>query len=622
MALTYEDNLIGYAKTKKKADQAKSLVVDASGTETGYVEEVFDEKLKVEEVKVSVTELNDVHDLSKSIVDTVDELEDGYGVYLGEELYCTFKNKIDAEFVVSCLTNQIKKEYNTLEYDVLNTIDIRKGNYVKSTMSSFSEVALDYIYKNLKIQTYKHTEKVIKLKYDVVYVVNDNFQFGESNILSKGKMGKCKYYYKTTFLNGVKQSKNIVKTEVMSEPKTKAIEISREEYNILMANKAVDAKNYVFPLNTNNYYVSSLFGYRWGRVHGGIDLDVATNTGIRAYKAGTVLIAEYNESYGNYIVVEHDNGLKTLYAHCSSLLADVGSSVKKGQIIALSGNTGNSTGPHLHFEVRINDERVDPAKYIGIYAKENKDSQKVNDIIKTVNMTASQIEFINSIKDAAIEGYQHYNILPSLTLSQAIIESAWGKSAIGNNIFGIKAFSDWKGPKKCVWTSEERSDGTSYRTKAWFKDYDNFNESVYDHTRLLLTERYRKVREANNYREACYAVKEAGYATSSSYAETLINTIETYGLYAWDNINYKVEKDKSVKKNNKIDKKVQKNTEKSKKHKKNNKQKPTTTKADNITTKSTTAVEIITETTQPTTVAGNNVISEDSDLEAGSNSNQ
>ena len=79
-----------------------------------------------------------------------------------------------------------------------------------------------------------------------------------------------------------------------------------------------------------------------------------------------MLIASYHWSYGNYVVVDHGNGLSTLYAHMSALTVSAGQSVSAGQQVGLVGSTGSSTGPHLHFEVRINGSNVDPAPYLGI----------------------------------------------------------------------------------------------------------------------------------------------------------------------------------------------------------------------------------------------------------------
>ncbi|MFQ9065438.1 MAG: murein hydrolase activator EnvC family protein [Eubacterium sp.] len=105
--------------------------------------------------------------------------------------------------------------------------------------------------------------------------------------------------------------------------------------------------------------------YSSGRYHGGVDFPVASGSPVHAAASGTVIIAKnLNYSYGHYLVIDHGNGLSTLYAHNTTLLVGVGSHVTKGQVIARSGSTGNSTGPHCHFEVRVNGTRVNPFNYL------------------------------------------------------------------------------------------------------------------------------------------------------------------------------------------------------------------------------------------------------------------
>ena len=132
----------------------------------------------------------------------------------------------------------------------------------------------------------------------------------------------------------------------------------------------VNSSGLINPLQYSGVYVSSPF-YRNsdGSYHGALDLCVSGGSygkAISAAESGTVITASYHWSYGNYVVVDHGNGLSTLYAHCSSLAAGAGQSVSKGQTIAYVGSTGNSTGPHLHFEVRINGSRTNPANYISV----------------------------------------------------------------------------------------------------------------------------------------------------------------------------------------------------------------------------------------------------------------
>ncbi len=116
-------------------------------------------------------------------------------------------------------------------------------------------------------------------------------------------------------------------------------------------------------------YITSPYGTRFHPVqqrmktHTGIDIGAGHGASILAAESGTVLRADYNSGYGNYVVIDHGGGVQTLYGHCSALLVKSGQSVSRGQQIALVGSTGVSTGPHLHFEVLINGAYTDPMGY-------------------------------------------------------------------------------------------------------------------------------------------------------------------------------------------------------------------------------------------------------------------
>jgi murein DD-endopeptidase MepM/ murein hydrolase activator NlpD len=110
--------------------------------------------------------------------------------------------------------------------------------------------------------------------------------------------------------------------------------------------------------------VTSPFGYRWGRLHAGIDIGVPYGTPIHAAASGRVVIAGWEGGYGNYTCIDHGGGLATCYAHQSSFAVGAGASVSQGQVIGYVGNTGHSFGPHLHFEVRVNGTPVDPLGYL------------------------------------------------------------------------------------------------------------------------------------------------------------------------------------------------------------------------------------------------------------------
>ena len=134
----------------------------------------------------------------------------------------------------------------------------------------------------------------------------------------------------------------------------------------------IGADGFCSPIGENwRNVVTSEFGNRRDpftgerRGHSGMDLAVPTGTSVRAALPGTVTVSTYNQGgYGYYMMIDHGNGLSTLYGHNSQLLAQVGQTVEAGDVIALSGSTGRSTGPHLHFEVRINGERTNPRSYL------------------------------------------------------------------------------------------------------------------------------------------------------------------------------------------------------------------------------------------------------------------
>lgn len=118
-----------------------------------------------------------------------------------------------------------------------------------------------------------------------------------------------------------------------------------------------------------NPRITSGYGYRDAPTagatsrHDGIDFGGATGTPIYASESGTVVTAAYNSARGNYVVINHGNGIQTWYQHCSAVYVSVGQKVSRGQSIAAIGATGIVTGPHLHFEVHVNGSPVNPMNY-------------------------------------------------------------------------------------------------------------------------------------------------------------------------------------------------------------------------------------------------------------------
>ena len=160
-----------------------------------------------------------------------------------------------------------------------------------------------------------------------------------------------------------------VKTEKeKEEQERKAVQeaAKRKKYQVTSRGSSLPrVSSYAFPLKSYSY-VSSEYGSRWGITHTGIDLAAPAGTHIYSWRSGTVTFAGWSGGYGNFIIVDHGDGFVTRYAHCSKIAVTKGQTVSQGQVIGYVGTTGNSTGNHLHFEVKVNGNFVNPRNYLSI----------------------------------------------------------------------------------------------------------------------------------------------------------------------------------------------------------------------------------------------------------------
>lgn len=163
--------------------------------------------------------------------------------------------------------------------------------------------------------------------------------------------------------NAIKQIEAEIKRQ--EEEARKKAEAEGQKYNTV----SIGNINFIWPCPSSTR-VTSGFGGRSSPTEGastnhqGMDIGASTGSNIVAAADGTVTISTYSYSSGNYIMLNHGGGVSTVYMHCSQLLVSEGAQVKQGQVIAKVGSTGYSTGPHLHFGVRLNGSYVNPAKYV------------------------------------------------------------------------------------------------------------------------------------------------------------------------------------------------------------------------------------------------------------------
>ena len=205
---------------------------------------------------------------------------------------------------------------------------------------------------------------VEELSYDeeykapVQYVDNNKLYVGTENVIQNGVNGQRGVVALVSYVNGVESGREIISQTVYKEAVPTIIERG-----------TLTPPTYIKPVNSN--YVTSHFGYRdhpilheW-RLHTGVDWYVPMNTPVKASSSGVVIRASWFGSYGYCVDIQHSDGSITRYAHLNSFAVEYGQTVRQGQVVAYSGNTGASVGPHLHFELHLRGNLVNPLDYVG-----------------------------------------------------------------------------------------------------------------------------------------------------------------------------------------------------------------------------------------------------------------
>lgn len=191
-----------------------------------------------------------------------------------------------------------------------------------------------------------------------VYVDDPEMYVSSTKTLENGSDGSLEVTAIITKLNGEETGREVIKTVELVSAKNMVIAKGSMPFPVKGA-----TGEYIFPVS--GYRISSLYGYRWGSFHHGVDLAVGWGTAIHAADGGTVTFAGWKSStYGYFVEIDHGDGVTTRYAHCSSISAEVGQQVAKGEEIAKVGSTGRSTGPHVHFEIRFDGVATDPLDYL------------------------------------------------------------------------------------------------------------------------------------------------------------------------------------------------------------------------------------------------------------------
>ena len=329
---------IGAVQDRKTAEKALKDVADKYTKEGDNIEVESVRFLEKVDIKTANTDLEDLHSEEEMV-----------------DLLCTSGEKETVHKVVAGDTlHSIAKKYDVWEDQLLAD---NKGINSKKL-----EVGSNIIVKQqAPVLTYEVVEKITYdkvIEHKVEEQKSADIYEGMTETQQAGSDGLSEITARVTLQNGKKVEEEDLVTTVKEEPVTEVVLVGTKERP-----PTVGSGKYIWPLK-DSFTQTSGFGSRWGRQHKGIDLAVSVGTTVYAADGGTVVEAQYSGSYGNVVMIDHQNGQETRYAHNSKLLVKKGDKVYQGQPIAKSGNTGRSTGPHVHFEIRFNGEPRNPLNYL------------------------------------------------------------------------------------------------------------------------------------------------------------------------------------------------------------------------------------------------------------------
>ena len=329
---------IGAVQDRKTAEKAIKDVADKYTKQGDNIEVESVRFLEKVDIKTANTDLEDLHSEEEMV-----------------DLLCTSGEKETVHKVVAGDTlHSIAKKYDVWEDQLL------ADN--KGVNSKKLEVGSNIIVKQqAPVLTYEVVEKITYdkvIEHKVEEQKSADIYEGMTETQQAGSDGLSEITARVTLQNGKKVEEEDLVTTVKEEPVTEVVLVGTKERP-----PTVGSGKYIWPLK-DSFTQTSGFGSRWGRQHKGVDLAVSVGTTVYAADGGTVVEAQYSGSYGNVVMIDHQNGQETRYAHNSKLLVKKGDKVYQGQPIAKSGNTGRSTGPHVHFEIRFNGEPRNPLNYL------------------------------------------------------------------------------------------------------------------------------------------------------------------------------------------------------------------------------------------------------------------
>ena len=412
---SYNGRQLGYIKDQEEVIKILALVSDELSREYGTSIEIDEEKdIKFKRTYILDKDVDDVNDVLKRFTYMSDMQTKGYEITIDGKRIAICESMKDAKEVLESIQKQYvnedrKEEYSEITFKEkvdINEVEIKLAQissrekavqkimdggtaekiYVVKAGDTYSEITEklgismselkklnpgldeselypgDELKMNKKVAaltvvTVEKTKFKDTVKREVVEEESSSLYEGETRVVQEGSDGKALVTAILKRENGEIIERKDLDREMIQDPVDKIVLKGTKPIP-----STVPTGSFIDPAPST--IVTSPFGWRWGRLHSGVDLGGSVGSPIMASDGGTVIRSGWYGGYGLCVDIQHAGGTMTRYGHLSDTYVSVGEKVYQGQVIAALGNTGYSTGPHLHFEIRVNGTPIDPLGYI------------------------------------------------------------------------------------------------------------------------------------------------------------------------------------------------------------------------------------------------------------------
>ncbi len=357
--VNYSGHTIATVGSKGQFDEALSLVVsmvDGKNVEEVVAKPTFNTTIALND------SINNTTEIANAIIDNTDEIV-GAAVLSVDGCVVARAEKEMLDSVINARLGQFNIEGAQCTSRFADEVTLEEGYFMLSDLDS--KKAVEGVVDSLAVITEaRQTTDVIVPYTSIVQKTNEQV-VGYSQVTVKGVSGVNRITQDIIMVNGEVSSCVDVENQVVVAAVNEVV-VKGTAKTLASAKQKQQAHSagFTFPLPAGTWQVSAYYGD--GRNHKAIDLRAKSGTSIFAVADGTVIQSGWDGNYGYCVTIEHDDGTRTLYAHARQLCCKVGDRVSQGEVIALVGTTGQSTGNHLHFEVIVNGRNVDPAPYINL----------------------------------------------------------------------------------------------------------------------------------------------------------------------------------------------------------------------------------------------------------------